>query len=205
MTTLGYLNPYSGQNFFGFFVVLVQRLYAFLTRQVGFADLTTDEVQMLVLMGVAVSSALVGTFLVLRRMTMLANALSHTILLGIVLTVLLLHGYAMTNEFGHLGINLKAMLVASLATGIVTTFATEFLTKTIGLQEDASTGVVFTTFFALGVVLVTAFTRNAHIGTEVVMGNVDALHRDDIKLVAVILLINLVLIGAILEVRDEAE
>jgi manganese/zinc/iron transport system permease protein len=83
------------------------------------------------------------------------------------------------------------MLIASLVTGLLTAFLTEFLTKTVRLQEDASTGLVFTSLFALGIILVTLLTRNAHIGTEVVMGNVDALHIDDLKLVYAVVAVNI--------------
>jgi manganese/zinc/iron transport system permease protein len=188
-----YSNPYTGQNFIGFLLVALQRLGNFLTGNLSKADLATDEVQLLVLIGVALLCAWVGTFLVLRRMTMLANALSHTILLGIVLSFLLLGGAVFGDEHGHIALNTKVLLLASLGMGVVTTFATEFLTCSVGLQEDASTGVVFTTFFALGIVLVTAFSRNAHIGVEAVMGNVDALHVEDVRLVWGVLLANLLL------------
>ncbi|NGX43501.1 MAG: Manganese transport system membrane protein MntB [Chlamydiae bacterium] len=189
-----YYNPYSGQTFFGFFVQLAYRFWAFLRGDFGFDNLASDEVQILVLVGVAVSSALLGSFLVLRKMTMLANALSHTILLGIVLAyVLTTWGGDSIAESHYSPINIKAMLAASLLMGIVTTFLTEVLTKNVGLQEDASIGIVFTSLFALGVILVTVLTRSAHIGTEVVMGNVDALQLADCKLVFTILGINLAL------------
>lgn len=81
---------------------------------------------------------------------------------------------------------MQIMLIAALVTGFFTAFLTEFLTKTGKLQEDASTGLVFTSLFALGVILVTILTRDAHIGTEAVMGNADALHRSDIFWVYVI-------------------
>lgn len=80
-----FFNPYHGQTFWGFFVELAKRLGALTTGQLSFDQLVSDEIQVFVLIGVAISSALVGTFLVLRRMTMLANSLSHTILMGIVL------------------------------------------------------------------------------------------------------------------------
>lgn len=182
-------NPYSGLNFFQFFWEFIKRLFGFLTGQFAFADLVSDEIQILVLVGVAISAALVGTFLVLRRMTMLANSLSHTILLGVVFAFLLSR-----THMGHFEgqLNIQAMLIGAFAMGIITTFLTEFLTRTVRLQEDASTGLVFTTLFAAGIILVTLLTRNAHVGTEVVMGNVDALHIDDCKLIFAILAINVV-------------
>lgn len=186
------MNPYYGQNFLEFFLVLFQRLRGIFT---GNLPLATDELQMAVLIGVSVSTAMVGTFLVLRRMAMLANSLSHSILLGIVLTFLLSHGAGMVIDatHTHASLNFQLLFLAAIATGFVTSFLTEFLTKTVKLQEDASIGLVFNTFFSLGVILVTVYTRNVHLGTEAVMGNVDALHPDDLRLVGMIAAVNLIL------------
>lgn len=193
--TTQYYNPYSGVNFFGFFYQLAIRLWTFLKGGLPFEGLVSDEIQILVLIGVAASTALLGCFLVLRRMAMLANALSHTILLGIVLAYILTIGSIKEVAGSHHDpINITAMLWASLLMGIITTFLTEFLNKTVGLQEDASIGLVFSSLFALGVILVTILTRSAHIGTEVVMGNVDALQLADCKIVYLTLSINIVMI-----------
>lgn len=187
-------NPYSNTDFYSFFWVLAQRLWSVATGASGATECASDEIQLLVLSGVAVSGALVGTFLILRRMAMLANSLSHTILLGIVIAFLFAHQPEMS--FGeHTGeLNIQLMLAASVISGLLTAFLTEFLTKSVRLQADASTGLVFTTLFALGIVLVTLFTRNAHIGAEVVMGNVDALHQDDCRLVGYIMFFNIFMV-----------
>jgi manganese/zinc/iron transport system permease protein len=188
---MSYHNPYSGNNLIEFFFTLFIRFFEFITGNIKFQNLSADEIQIIVLVGVSASSAMVGTFLVLRKMTMLANSLSHTILLGIVIAFLMTKNSVLPNGEGYVEpINIQAMMLASLVMGILTTFLTEFLTKTVRLQEDASTGLVFTTLFALGIILVTLLTRNAHIGTEVVMGNVDALHLDDCKFIFIILLVN---------------
>jgi manganese/zinc/iron transport system permease protein len=188
------MNPYSGETFGGFFLTLFARIWAFLTGELPVASLAADEIQMLVLVGVAASTAMLGCFLVLRRMTMLANSLSHTILLGIVIAFLVSSdGLASAAQESHEPININAMLIASVITGIVTTFLTEFLTKNARLQEDASTGIVFSSLFAVGIILVTLATRNAHIGTEVVMGNVDALQLEDCKLIYFILGLNVLI------------
>ncbi|MFT4552588.1 MAG: manganese/zinc/iron transport system permease protein [Chlamydiales bacterium] len=189
MTLLAYINPYYKQDFLGFFLTLIQRFISFCSGNVEIEGLVADELQMLVLVGVAISSSIVGTFLVLRRMTMLANSLSHTILLGIVLAYILTHNSADGHD--HQGIDIQAMMIAAVVTGILTTFLTEFLTTVVRLQEDASTGLVFSTMFALGIILISMYTRNAHIGAEVVMGNVDALHIDDLKLVYTVVLLNI--------------
>ncbi|GAB4226087.1 MAG: metal ABC transporter permease [Chlamydiales bacterium] len=191
MNSSKYYNPYYGQDFFGFFSQLISRIFQYLTGNEAMT-LTTDEVQLIVLLGVATSTALVGTFLILRRMTMLANSLSHTILIGIV-GVFIFSQKGPVNHGLETTINIQAMLVAAILTGLATAFLTEFLIKKVGLQADASTGLVFTTLFAVGITLVTLLTRSAHIGTEVVMGNADALHVDDCSLIGVILLLNIAL------------
>lgn len=178
------MNPYHGETFFSFLLIFIQRMSHVLFGSLSFNDLASDEIQIFVLAGVAISSALVGSFLVLRRMTMLANSLSHTILMGIVLAYFFTEGFSM-----------PALLIASLLMGLLTTFLTEFLTKAGKVQEDASTGIIFTSLFALGVILVTILTRDAHIGTEAVMGNADALHRDDLFWVYFVVLANILLIS----------
>lgn len=183
------MNPYSGKTFFGFFLELFSRMFSFFRGEIGVENLASDEIQMIVLCGIAVSSGLLGSFLVLRKMTMLANALSHTILIGVVIAyVVTIRSFADHNN----QINISALLLGALIMGLVTTFLTEFLTKTVGIQEDASIGIVFTSLFALGIILVTLLTRNAHIGAEVVMGNVDALQLSDCKLVLLVLGMNLI-------------
>ncbi len=185
-------NPYFGQDFIGFFGVFFMRLWAFVCGNLPFDALATDEVQIVVLGAVAASGALVGTFLVLRRMTMLANALSHTILLGIISAYLLMRLFSDSSNL-MAPLSVPALLTAAFLTGIATTFLTQFLTKVIKLQEDASIGLVFSILFSLGIVLITLFTRNAHVGTELVMGNADALKPSDVRDVLAILGVNLAL------------
>ena len=181
-------NPYSGSTFFTFFQVLFTRIF-----NGDILHLASDEIQVLVLMGVSVSGALVGTFLVLRNMTMVANALSHTILVGIVGAYLLLSSLgALTDSFE--GMSLLHLTLGSLLAGLLTTLLTEFLHKVTGLQEDAAVGLVFTSLFALGVLLVTLFTKNLHLGTEIVMGNVDAVVSGDLKIVYGALALNAALL-----------
>ncbi|MCE2982639.1 MAG: metal ABC transporter permease [Parachlamydia sp.] len=184
-------NPYQGTDFLSFFYRLFARTGSILKGQPS--TLASDEIQVIVLIGVALSCATVGTFLVLRKMTMLANSLSHTILIGIVLAFLMT-AQGHSNE-GSFIAPMQAMLIGSLAVGFLTAYLTEFFSKTVRLQEDASIGLIFTTLFAVGIVLVTVLTRNAHIGIEAVMGNADALHKDDIFWVYIILGLNLLMIA----------
>jgi manganese/zinc/iron transport system permease protein len=194
MNLLG-VNPYSGKDFIGFFLLFLKRMVEFLFGNIAFSELASDEVQVLVLSLLAVASALVGVFLVLKRMTMLANSLSHTILLGIVIAYLVMIPFIAESERHAYSLSIHVLFIASLLTGLITTVLTQLLTHFLKLQEDASTGLVFTTLFALGLVLVTIFTRNTHLGTEAIMGNVDALHVHDLKLILWIVLFDFVVIA----------
>lgn len=180
-----YFNPYYDTTFLGFFCRLIKRLFTY------DGALASDELQMLILCCIATSAAIVGSFLILRKMTMLANSLSHTVLIGIVLAYLLI--FIKKPFVMQTAMPMSIFLVAALISALITTFLTEFLTKVVKLQEDASIGLVFSILFALGIVLVTLFTRNAHIGAEIVMGNVDALHPSDLKLAFIALLFNVVI------------
>ncbi len=187
------MNPYFGKDGLQFVFLFVQRMFSMLTGQLSFAELAPDEVQIGALSLVALSTALVGTFLVLKKMTMLANALSHTILPGLVIAYLF--SFSLTQGAEIYNLDMKTLLIASLATGILTVASTQFLSRVFKLQEDASIGLVSTTMVALGVVLVTVFTRNTHLGIEAIMGNVDALHINDLKLVFYVACINIALIS----------
>lgn len=187
-----YFNPYSEKTFFGFIWTLAQRLAAFFSGNLSLDSAASDEIQIAVLAGLSISCAMVGTFLVLRRMTMLANALSHTVLFGIVCAYLLVMLF-MHPQDPYQALSIPVLMLAAFGTGLLTTFLTEFLTRVMKVQEDASVGLVFSMLFALGIVLVTLFSRNVHIGTELVMGNVDALQKEDVKGVLTILGVNALL------------
>lgn len=94
---------------------------------------------------VAAGCALVGTLLVVRRMSLVGDAISHAVLPGIVVAVL---------AGGRLGGPL--VLVGAVAAALLTVWLTQLLRTEGGLSEDAGAGVAFTTLFAIGVVIVTA-------------------------------------------------
>lgn len=185
------MNPYWGEDFFSFLALFFHRIVQLCFGKLSLSDLASDEIQILVLFFISVSSALVGVFLVLKKMTMLANALSHTILLGIVISYLCMQWIA---GKGLLVFDNKLLLLASLITALLTMGLTDFCKRVFKLQEDASIGLIFTFLFALGVVLVTLYTRNVHLGSEAIMGNIDALHLNDLKFAFSIACFNLLII-----------
>lgn len=175
------MTPYWDCNFFTFFLVLLRRLTSLASGQ----PWTSDEVQLVVLSAVACSCGILSPFLVLKRMTMLANSLSHTILLGIALAAL-----AARYFWGGHPFDLPTLLIGALIAALLTAFCTEVLTKCFRLQEDASIGLVFTALFALGITVVTIYLRDVHLGVEAVMGNTDALRLPDAKLPALFMAVN---------------
>lgn len=106
----------------------------------------------------AVSCGLIGSFLVLRKMSMLGDAISHAVLPGIVLAFLV------TGSRDPL-----PMLVGASVIGLFTAFCTEFLHRQGRVQSDASIGITFTWLFALGVVLVSAYTGHVDLDQECVL------------------------------------
>jgi len=107
----------------------------------------------IVLTGAAtnVACALVGCFLVLRRMSMMGDALSHAVLPGLVVAFLL---------SGSTGI--VPLFLGAAAVGLLTTYLTQTLHQYARVPSDASMGIVFTSMFAIGVVLVKKYVGGLH-------------------------------------------
>ena len=107
---------------------------------------------------VAGSTGLLGTFLVVRRMSMLGDAISHAVLPGIVIAFL------MTGTYTFL-----PMFIGALVLGLTTTFLVESFHRKWKVQEDAAMGIVFTALFALGVLMLTLFAGDVHLDQECVL------------------------------------
>lgn len=107
---------------------------------------------------VACSCSIVGCFLVLRKMSMIGDAISHSVLPGIVLAFLLSGGSR----------DSVLMMIGAAAIGLVTVFLIQMFQNS-GVQTDASIGVVFTALFAVGVVLVSLFTRQVDLDLDCVL------------------------------------
>ena len=107
----------------------------------------------IVLTGITVNAAcaLVGCFLILRKMSLMGDALSHAVLPGLVVAFLLTGSRSMV-----------PMFVGAVLAGLLTTFMTQTLHQYLRVPSDASMGIVFTGMFAIGVVLVKQFTGGLH-------------------------------------------
>lgn len=177
------IDPYIGKGFFGFFGVLIQRVFSLFHT-----TLYMDELQIAVLICLTLLGAIVGPFLIARNMAMVANALSHTILLGIGIAYLIFFISGATNIQEMMDI--KVLFLASIISAFCTLITQNFLKSFFKIQQDAGIGFVFTFFLALGVILVSFFSHNAHVGTELIMGNIDAVDLNHLKTIFLISLIN---------------
>ncbi|MEX0968164.1 MAG: metal ABC transporter permease [Bacteroidia bacterium] len=107
---------------------------------------------------VAVTCGLLGCFLILRRMAMVGDAISHAVLPGIVIA------FFISGSRTSL-----PMLVGAAAVGLLTTWLIEVFNKKARLQKDASIGLTFTSLFAIGVILISAFGGNVDLDQDCVL------------------------------------
>lgn len=112
---------------------------------------------------ISVACALLGTFLILRKMAMMADAISHAILPGIVAGYFVAHGPNLLAGFAG------AALAAVITVGLV-----EALQNTRRVGNESAMGIVFPAMFALGTLIVSRFFANVHVDTDAVLfGNIE--------------------------------
>jgi len=107
---------------------------------------------------VAAACALPGVFLVLRKMSLISDAISHSILPGIVL------GFFITHD-----LNSPINIILAAGTGIVTVILVEFIQKTGLVKEDTAIGLVFPAMFSVGVILIALNANDVHLDIDAVL------------------------------------
>lgn len=118
-----------------------------------------DVVIVLTAIFASTAASIVGCFLLLRRMTLIADAISHAVLPGIVAAYWLAGGH---------GATIPALLGAG-AMGLLTVSAVEFLTRSRLVKSDAAIGIVFPLLFSLGVIAVSLWFRQVHLDLDAVL------------------------------------
>jgi manganese/zinc/iron transport system permease protein len=121
-------------------------------------DLATYGWMTLMAFLVTAACGLVGNYLILRRMALVGDAISHSVLPGLAVAFLI---------SGKL--TLPAMLAGALGAGLLTTFLIEFLHTRSRIKADAAIGITFCSLFALGVVLINVFASKVHLDAECVL------------------------------------
>ncbi len=145
------------------------------------------EIQLIAVV-TAIACALPGAFLVLRRMSMLSDAISHAILPGIVVA------FFFTED-----LNSPLLILAAAATGVLTAALIETLYRTGRVREDAAVGLVFPALFSIGVILIARFAGAVHLDIDaVLLGELAFAPFDRVQIGALDLPRALVAMGAIL-------
>lgn len=118
---------------------------------------TQIEIQIIAAL-VAAACALPGVFLVLRKMSLISDAISHSILLGIVI------GFFITHD-----LNSPLNIFLATVTGVITVVLVEFIQKTGLVKEDTAIGLVFPAMFSVGVILIALNANDVHLDVDAVL------------------------------------
>ncbi len=136
---------------------------------------------------VAVTCGVLGCFVVLRRMALIGDALSHAILPGVVIT------YMVTGDTQPVPLLIGAMIAGLLASVLINLVSRHSRTK-----EDSSIGIVFTAMFAAGILLTGSLPRGTHFDLKCFLfGDALQVGTADLVTMAVISAIVLTLITAL--------
>ena len=111
----------------------------------------------ILLTAVVVSSAcaLLGVFLVLKSMAMISDAITHTILLGIVIAFFIVHN-----------LNSPFLIIGASITGVITVYLIDTLNSTKLVKEDSAIGIIFPFLFSIAVILISRFAGNIHLDID---------------------------------------
>jgi manganese/zinc/iron transport system permease protein len=107
---------------------------------------------------VAAACALPGVFLVLRRLALISDAISHSILLGIVVAFFVVED-----------LTSPLLIVGAALTGLLTVVLVELLERSRLVREDAAIGLVFPVLFSLGVILIARYADDVHLDADAVL------------------------------------
>ena len=139
--------------------VLEPLQYAFMQRSLAVAVLT------------GVLCAVVGSYLMVQRLAMLGDAISHSVLAGLAVAFML-----GTNIF-----------VGAFIAGVLSTGAINLIRTRSPVKEDAAMGIVLSAFFALGITLITLVQKDNKIDlNHFLFGNILAVTGDDVRDTAII-------------------
>jgi manganese/zinc/iron transport system permease protein len=115
------------------------------------------EIQIIAVL-TSLACAIPGVFLVLRRVSMLSDAISHTVLLGIVIAFFLVRD-----------LQSPILIFGAAAVGVLTVSLVSLLERTGLVKEDAAIGLVFPALFSLAVIMISRYAGNVHLDTDVVL------------------------------------
>lgn len=126
---------------------------------------------------IGISCGLIGTYIMLRRMSLIGDALAHAVLPGVVVS------------FMVAGKSEIALFIGAVVSGIVTVLLIGFVNRNSKIKEDTSIGIIFTGAFALGILLVSQL-KQVHIDlSSYLFGDVLGVSTGDITLSLIIMVV----------------
>lgn len=120
----------------------------------------------------AMSCTLPGLWLVLRQQSMMGDALSHTVLPGVVMSFLFgqwLHSSGWISSTQLTAFEPILLVSGAIVIGVLTAVLTEAVQKLGRVESNAALGVVFTSLFAIGLLLIRLTADNIHIDPDCVL------------------------------------
>lgn len=126
---------------------------------------------------IGISCGLIGTYIMLRRMSLIGDALAHAVLPGVVVS------------FMVAGKSEVALFIGAVVSGILTVLLIGFVNRNSKIKEDTSIGIIFTGAFALGILLVSQL-KQVHIDlSSYLFGDVLGVSTGDITLSMIIMVV----------------
>ena len=124
---------------------------------------------------VGIAASLLGTFLVLRKNSMLTDAIGHSIVFGIVIV------WILTKQQSG-----PVQIIGAALTGVLTVFLTEALAASRRVKYDAAIGLVFPVLFSIGVLLLNIYAADVHIDQHsVLLGEIGFVWLDTLTLAGI--------------------
>ena len=106
---------------------------------------------------IAVACAVLGCFIILRKMAFIGDAMSHALLPGVGI------GYLAMNALFPGGFTAGGLLLGALIAAVLTSVCISFLSNVGRIAEDTAIGIIYTGLFAAGVVILTRFQQHINI------------------------------------------
>lgn len=132
---------------------------------------------------VAIVCSVIGCFIVLRKMSFLADAIAHSMLAGVIAGYLLIK--IVFGQEAHLG----AMLIGAILAGITTVAMVGFVTRYSRLKQDTAIGIMYTGIFALGAFAVSLKSIGQYIKIDIyhyIVGSVLSVPNEELWLLAIV-------------------
>ncbi len=131
------------------------------------------------------SSALIGSFAYLRKRSLIGDAVAHSLLPGICL------GFILAGEK-----NMIYLFLGAFFTGWLSTYLVDYIVNRSKIKQDAAIGIVLSSFFALGIVLLTFIQNGGYTDqgglNHFLFGQAAAINKDELILFATILAVIIV-------------